>query len=613
MDSASPSLFSLLLGPLKARDFNPHFPETYPPEDFSFVAGLLKALEIDLENGAAAHHTSDKQQWLTIVVERLIPPTHEGGSSIYETSSWPLPDQPWIDQPNADPREALIARLIHLGANPWETVQKQGKIGEHLGLNVAGALLAQGHTRLFSLCMQLPQFSVKEIEQTCPSYNRGEKIGRTYLQEAVFQNSNELTNRLIQMGASMNESLFHARSPNMISLLLENGVSVAEKKSGKSLTTWWLENFEAKTARVLIKAVEGMLRPMERFEQASSKNSWQTVKDALDAMPGWEEMTQTVGSAQVRLPLALLMRSKRDKNIDQINHALRMEAKAPFDDRIVADGISEKTLARLTLDRLISSKVKPIQVQTQLAEKMKSILGRIGSDVGMETVLFSETQQFISCGIAFRNTSCGSNIARRAAAAKRIIANETDGYADRCFYKRTLDDLNTINLAVRMIIRNGEAKNISEECYEHIVGYKRTVADITSLGKLDNRKTWLDRLEKQHPDRLDEVASGAMALLHFQISSGLSYYGSFLTNKDVWGADVRRIENLLQRGARLDITHEQAIQFQEAANSSAAPSNVGGMQDVIRFAQGLVSIVAKQSITDATAPVSASYGPSKRL
>jgi hypothetical protein len=611
MHSAPSSLFNLLLGPLKDRSFNPLFPDTYPKEDFAFVEGLRKALEIDALNGATQE--SDKQAWLNLIVERLVPPKQESGSTAYSAPTWPLPGQPWSDHLDADPREALIARLIHLGADPWAAIDKKGPTGSLLGGNVAGALLAQGHIRLFSLCMQLPQFQGQSIEQTCPSDERGQDIGRTYLGEAVFQDAAELTKRLIQMGANMDGVLFHARSADMASLLLDHDANVSEKKENKAITTWWLEKVEVKQASLMIKIIESKLDPMERFDQAAAETPWKTVKDALDAMPGWEEMTRKVGDANVRLPLSLLMKSTRHNNLDQINHALRMEVKAPFDDRIVTEGISEQLLARLTLERLIGTQVKPIQVQAQLAEKMGAVLKRITGDVDLQKVLLTETQQFLMQGNAFRNTSGGGNIVRRAAAAKRIIPNETDGYAKKHFGKRTLDDLNTINRAVRLIVREGETKNISDDCYKHIVGYGRNVSDVISIGSLDHRKTWLDRLAKQHPDRLDEVASGAMALLHFQISSGLSNYGSSSTNKDVWGADVQRIERLLEKGARLDITQEQALQFQRAANSKSAPDRVGGMQEVIRFAEGLPSLVARQAISAATAPVRSSLGPSKRL
>ena len=603
-------LFPMLLGPVRVRHANTQYPEGYQQEDMGFIRGLRRALEIDLAAGLIP--TAPPQQWLNLLAERLAPPYLDKKTESFSQPHWPLPGQPWVDQPDADPREALLARLIHLGADPWAKVEPVDGEGKCLGGNVAGALLGHGYSRLFSLCMQLPGFSGQDIEQTCPSYDRSKTRGKTYLQAAVSHDFLDIAGNLIKQGAHLDKILFEAKTPEMASLLLDAGADATQARSNKPLSTWWLETCEAKLARAMIKVIETKISPLDRFEQAAAETPWTTVKDALDAMPGWQEMTQEIGGASVRLPLALLMKSTRPKNTDQINHALRMEAKAPFDDRVVINGLTEKTLARLTLDRLIHTKVRPIQAQAQVAEKMTAVLNKMTEGQDIEATLLTETHQFLRDGEAFRNTPGGGNIIRRAAVAKRLFPQETDGYIAQYFEKRTLQDLQTLTLATRIITRSAETRNVGDDCYCALVGYNRNNSEVAGLGNLDARRTWLDRLAKQHPDRLNELADGALAILHFQISAGLSSYGNS-SNKNIWGPDVRRIEQLLDRGAQLSITPEQALQFQAAANSGSAPNNVGGMDAVIRFAETLPSLLNKQLISQGTQAAQKSSGPAKRL
>lgn len=591
----------MLLGPLHRRGIG----HDYAQEDIVFVEALCRALEEDISQGRLPDPIS--HEWLYCAAERLTPPVLDQEDFGFAPVKWPAPGEPWGTPENADPREYLLARLIHLGADPFEKIIVLRKeVGSALAGNVAGALLSRGYCSVFSMCMDLPGFAAEDAEHKCPNIKTG-TADLTYLKAAVAQDDWQIVKRLLDEKSPQKENiLFEARSPEMVGHLLSEGANPSDIYCNKTLQSYWLEERDARTARLLLAAVETRIDPTSRVQAALGGSAWSPVKDALNAFPEWKEATVKVGGASIRLPLWTLMSDQPHQKLHKIHNALRIAETCPFDDREVCPGLSEATLARLTLKRLLQGNAFRGKAGDKVKDALKDALFKINQE-HPPSEGNTDVQKFILSSKPLWHTPEARLLAEHFAEKSQILPS-----GDRFSMHGPTPGWDAFNL---LSSAAGMINNLQNEGFKHLFGYDKIFDFIARIRPSDHRKTWLDKIIKDHPGRRDEIVSGLSRILMLQIRSGVGY-GNFQSQNNYWGDSVRRIEGLLQEGAALDLTPSEMKAFGGISKKEAGYQQhalLGGWDEVRRLSASIESYVNKHSLDQSTQQVASQRVPRRRF
>lgn len=539
-------LLPLFLGPLTKRTVTTFNFENPEQEDKPFIEGLNRVLDNDIAAGRIDAKTLLDCAVTTTIY--MVPPRSGLASNGRITPvQWPKPGEPWHEIEGADVRERLLARMVHQGLDPWSDPRQAAPSSALLGSTFAGTWLSYGYPNLMRLAMRMvPGAWDADAIASDREAHYGKKP--SLLQAAVTQDFTDIVKAGLDLGGSTTGLLHRASSTEMVRLLIGAGCSVEEivdAKRGKDVIKHWLEKHSAKTARTLMQVVQDQMTPRARFEQAANGILWAPLSDAMAAWPEWKDATSKLGNAHIRTGLGLLMRSIRSKP-DRIKQALRLLSKAPVDDREVAPGLTEMSLYRLTLARLMnepsrSNSVASDQMDIQLAALMKKAY----AGKNPSALLSEDAAALLARSDLLAHTIAGVNLAGYLFEHGHVLPHETSKPRYSVASERTVDDLVTLGRACKLRMRP-EPFELGDRAMLTIYGCLPSMLAQKRLMAGDDTFRWIDQLARKNPDRIDEITTAALCIVG--MSLGVRLKGS-QPKGDIWKADMQRVERLFDEGA----------------------------------------------------------------
>lgn len=515
---ASVSLFGLLATVLPSRSTNSPLEEPgYEKENLAYVEGLLRVLEQDV---AAGHlPTPLPSAWLEMALFHLVAPRKQP-AVVPSFVRWPDPSEPWQVPEGADLREQLLARLIHMGIDPWQAPSAHYR---HFGATLACGLLTHGYHNVMRQALSLPQADTVSMGEGSGYVREGK--ARTLLQEAVWQDQHDLVTGLLTRGSAIEGALRLANSSKMVSRLLAAGArleDVADPSRYKDVCQEWLATRPAAVARELIAAAQDRLMPAARLETALSADAWGPVKDALEGFDQWRSATRSVGALELPLAIALIVRARRTQDQGSLRHGLRLLALNPATEDEVAPGLTQTALLRLSLAALLASGHAATQSETALQSALeKALVKLLPAQAPRAAQLDIDAACFLAASEPMRGTAAVRRISAFIATGFHLLPAERGVDAPTRFAARTHGDLSRLGQLARLMVSPAKRADMSDDTHVALFGVVVAAAysDPTQL-KRDHRYTWLSRLASRNTQRTPEVMSGALWLLALSCWSG---------------------------------------------------------------------------------------------
>jgi hypothetical protein len=358
--ASNPSSFSLLVNAIEDRA------RAYPgsdriarlkwgefsdrgPESMAGVEVLRRALENDLVSGCLdvnaligplARSVMEVllTSWESIRIDPVVPS---------QSITWPLPPDPWMEHPGSDPREALLARLVYLGANPWLLGTEVHKSSSLVEISLVG-----GYAGVVSQALNLP---------AAKHFNFPAKLSLAkgnLIQCATHLRYSFLVEQMLSMGVDQAGCLEHARDAKSVAVLLASGASLSEKTKEGNVVDAWVARLPSNTAQALLRecgtaSAPYTLRPLVFGDK------WRPLSDALAGFPAWVYERQSIDGISVSLPTAAALLFSPVEEGRQRVAAKLLERHLPADDQWVVQGILSEQCAVRMRARLLAIQAQP--------------------------------------------------------------------------------------------------------------------------------------------------------------------------------------------------------------------------------------------------------------
>ena len=536
------SLFEKLWGPLKNRGKATFAIDVFSEygEDTSYVQGLYEALELDLAAGAMNPETL--QTVFTTSIEQLGAPRRargpdgvKQGFDDLDLDRWATPDQPWVDVPQADPRERLLARMIHAGADPWHRNTERWPIGA----NATVALMARDYVSLVGLCLRLPGAREEgALEAKANLTLNREFITRTTLQEAVDQPAPLLLiERLLAMGASTDATLQLARSAQVVKALMAHGARM--DASSVDVLKTWSDTRDAATLRELIAASADQTDPAERLKKALAGERWGPLKDALAETPDWQEqLVLDVDGTPLRAPLAMMLSESMASRPGRLRQALRLLTLAPPDDRELAPGLSERGLMRLA----VAQAAAPVGYRLpKTDEQLRQDLQVWADRLGQGRPMVEEAAAWLRARLVDQDSS-----ASRLASTVIEQGWIDDGPSNENVWpERTLEQVLLLGEAARKLLGQEGNGWTNQAAFQGLWGAKPDAFANPPPERHGEALAVLEALAEQAPERRQELIEACLYLL----AAGLrAHTSATVLRQNVWDPIAQRLETWIVEG-----------------------------------------------------------------
>lgn len=517
----APSLFYALLDTLLQREERLYAARwgttsSTESESLDFVEGLNRVLEQEVAVGTFdARHRFGQPESPTLhwVFTRLTTPFVQAApQSLPEGFVWSQPGTDWQEPATCDPRERLLARLIHLGADPWEPIQDNGrhKNPTNALVNAVADLAAfAGYPALLPLAMAHP--SAPSVDgYTVPVAYAPEQ--RSIFAQAIWANALPQVAGLIQLGVDPQNELVHARTPEMARLLLRAGAGLTDRQGAAVADRWAILRSSAE-ARALVEACREFATPDILLRSVLRGASWRPLAEALAQCPDWADLPDeenTPTAPALRLVLGQLLRL-RGKQTGPIRNALRLLEQAGFSSTPVAEGLTEQAMSHVALARLhqqVADILTPTKVEQELATRV--YIAQKATGASGKTL-----QQSTSLALEALLATAPQWVGRPHIGGLAVVGlNET---AVRCSAQlsrlktRPLDDHLALGQWARLIACDPKPCAIPKETWVALFGVDPKNAPAPPIeSHLDPRQVILTRLLHAHPAQASEALSASL-------------------------------------------------------------------------------------------------------
>lgn len=542
----------------------------FPVEYMEYIQGLNTALDIDINDGAIDPKASSDNvpsNILEIVFSKITPPLAQPYPDCPPVK-WSKPCEVWQEPEVSDPRERLLARLVHLGFDPWLSNPKYSN-----GRSVAHLYLVSGYPSLLDQAISLnPRFSLNEIE-TPLGNGLSAQSKFTLMQVAVKNNYLDHVKNFINMGASVDDVLQYSSSTEMVRLLMDSGFSIKED-TGTQVAKIWTTNNSADAAREMLAVFQEYTSPQQSFKDAVSGGLWRPISDVLKKYPNWETLKDDAtieGVRDIPLHLGNLFRCNTDKPTT-IKYAVKLFLMAePFSesDWCIPGIITKNTLARL---RLQSLKRKPIIVNNKAAgeELSNAYASLIPHGETSESILEKDIFSLSRCGEMLNGLPFVSSLAMLAIehemAKKTPIRRFVSGPEGRLLEQHILIG------KLSRVARYGKALlSADSDSWFKLFGIG---SKSPSQSKLDSARFGLMVTRLLAENRSESIQSEiySSALWQFSLVAKSDYF-----SKDYVSDQAKMLRSLLDNGVYPGWTMKEADDFKKSFGNS----KLGGMESVI--------------------------------
>lgn len=423
---------------------------SYYPDHLSMVVMMNTALEQDVARGRFDKErplVTNGESVLETLMTRMEPPCSMPLSDPASIFAWPTPGAPWAEPEYCDPRERLLARLIHLGIDPWEMCVHK----ELFPANLVQVAMLCGYHGVVKQAFELHGARSYDIDAVTKGV-----VPMSMLQMAAEQGSLEMARFFLDKEASLMGVLVNANTPEMASLIVQAGASLSDACGSSTVAETWVKIRPSQQARAMIEACKASASPDDLLLSASTGANWAPLADALVGCPDWKTKKFPLGGALLPLPLLMLFGATA-RNTGVIRNALRLLDASPLGEVEVSPGLSEKSLFRLLMGKLSCEKINlPTKVEVASQQKVLDALAyhAVSQEEGV-----NDARSFARAAHHFTGVTGSSGIAQYIISASRLFSD----YVTIIPGGRSLTDFHDIAALARLICcESGRVENINE-------------------------------------------------------------------------------------------------------------------------------------------------------